>query len=219
MTLTQEIVTTLFLPDVIQQAKKQVKAGVESSDAERYDIPFRLFRVDNETVNLEISMRRMYGVPRTGPMGMVQDMAMYFKPVGVYKISPDSNKVTITILKEFEEDYHLLKRNNAINGEHEVKMFTLKENAVITAFSMDVYVEAKAKKDDAFFRNGFDIEIIMTVEPDSYPQIFMHDKYNLNGPIGAYFAQGPYSLNPTFEYKRIFDDFKIKGLLSALKGF
>ncbi len=150
---------------------------------------------------------------------MVQDMAKYFKPIGIYKISPDSSKVTITILKEFEEDYQLLKRNNAIRGEHEVKMLTLKENAVIVAFSMDAVVEARAMKDDAFFLNGFDIEIIMTSGPNSYPQIFMHDKYNLSGPIGAYFAQGPHTLNPTMEYKRIFDDFEAKSLLSAFKGF
>lgn len=213
----QEMVATLFSPDTIQQAKNQFKSGKEITSAEKFDMPFRLFRVDNETINLELMLNRRFGPIKQEAIGRVQAMSTYFKPIGVYKLDQSSGKFHIIILNEFEDDYLQIARGGVIKNEGEVEILSLEENAVIATFSMDAVIEARDMKDKKMTINGLDMEIFM-VNGGSYPQMFLHDKYRFNGPLGAYFVSGPNSLNPMMSVKVIFDDLLSRGLLSIYKA-
>lgn len=218
MTPVQEMVATLFAADTIEKAKAHLKSGKEVAYIEKFDMPFRLLRVNDKTVNLELDISRPVNTPRREAIGIVQKMVSYFKPVGIYEIDKGffSSKVAITILQEFEKDYTLLTSNGTIKNTNEVKKLTLKQNVVIAAFSMDAAMEAKKMADNFLTINGLKVEIIMANE--GYPQMFLDDMYNVRGPIAAYFAQGPNSLNPIMGYKEIFDDLDSRKLLSAYKA-
>lgn len=217
MNPVQEMVATLFSPETIQQAKNQFKSGKEITSAEKFDMPFRLFKVDNETINLELMLTRRFGPIKREAIGMVQAMTTYFKPIGVYKLDHSSGKFHIIILNEFEADYMKMARGGALRNECEVEVLSLEENAVIATFSMDAVVEARDMKDKAMTINGLDMEIFMTGD-GSYPQMFLDDKYRFSGPLGAYFISGPNTLNPMMSVKATFDDLLSRSLLSAYKA-
>lgn len=217
MTPVQEMVFTLFSEETIGIAKKQLKSRIEITHIEKFDMPFRLLRVDDKTVNLEILVNRMFGPARRTEIGMVRDQASYFKPIGVYNIESGffSDKVSITIIYEFEKHFSSLAGNQITKINHQVKKLTLEENIVIAAFSMDAFGEAKEMIDKNLVINGLSMEIVMAF--GGYPQIFLDDKYNIEGPIAAYFVEGPSSLNPIVNYKKTFDELDSKKLLSAYK--
>lgn len=212
MNPVQEMTATLFSPEVIQQAKNQFKTGKEITPVDSFDMQFRLFKVDEETINLELLLKRMWGPARREAIGMVRNLSTFFKPIGVYKLDSTSGKFHIIILNEFEDSF----RNGSIKPGCEVETLSLEENAVIATFSMDAVIEARDKVDKKLTINGLDMEIFMTGD-GAYPQMFLHDKYRFPGPIGAYFASGPYSLNPMMNTKRTFDDLMARSLLSAHK--
>jgi len=217
MTPVQEMVATLFATEIIERAKSQLKSGTQIVSAEKFDMPFRLLKVNDKTVNLELMISRPISSPRKEAIGLVQNMVSYFKPIGVYEIDRGffSNKVVITIFQEFEKDYGFLIANGLIKNTHEVKKMTMRENAVIAAFSQDAVIEARKMRDSFITVNGLRTEIIMANE--GYPQMFLDDMYNIKGPIAAYFAQGHNSLNPTVDYKPLYDNLYSRQLLSAYK--
>ncbi|GAB2942371.1 hypothetical protein GCM10027048_03680 [Hymenobacter coalescens] len=214
----QEMVLTLFTKEVIEQAKKLTKSTKQIAPIDKYDMPFRLYKVNDRTVNLEILVQRMFGPTRKESFGLVRNMTEFFKPIGVYSIEKGFifDKVSITLPKEFENVYKLFLDPAKISNNNEVKFFSLEENAVIAGFSMDAVVEARAMRDTSFKVNGLDVDIYMAHE--GYPQLFLDDKYGLRGPVAAYFAQGPNSLNPMVNNKRVFDDLEARSLLSAYKA-
>jgi hypothetical protein len=209
MTPIQEMVIALFSDDIIEKAKKQTKAGPEIIYIEKFDMSFRLLKVDNKTVNLEFLVTRQFGSQNK--------TITYFKPIGVYTVEKGffSSKVSITIIFEFEKHYSALAGSAIPVIKYEVNKFTFEENIVIAAFSMDAVVEARAMQDKNLKINGLNMEIVMAF--GGYPQIFLDDSYNINGPIAAYFVEGPQSLNPIVNYKKTFDELDSKKLLSAYK--
>jgi hypothetical protein len=217
MTPVQEMVFTLFSEETIAKAKKQLKTKIEITHIEKFDMSFRLLRVDNKTVNLEVSINTMFGPPRRTEIGIVRNQVSYFKPIGVYSIDSGffSDKVSITIVYEFEKPFSSLAGDEISKINYEVNKFTLEENIVIAAFSMEAFVEAKEMVDKNLIINGLRMEIIMAF--DGYPQIFLDDMYNIKGPIAAYFVEGPTSLNPIVKYKSLFDKLDSKKLLSVYK--
>ncbi|UOQ50687.1 hypothetical protein [Hymenobacter cellulosivorans] len=216
MTPVQEMVATLFFSDTIQQVEYQFNSGNEITPVDKFDMPFRLFKVNEGTINLELMLNRRWGAIRREEIGMVQNMTTYFKPIGIYKRDQASGKLHIIILNEFEQVYLQMTRNGLIKTENEVEMLSLEENAVIATFSMEAVIEARDKKDKKLTINGLSMEIFMTGD-GAYPQMFLDDKYRVNGPLGAYFANGPYTLNPMMSVKATFDDLLSRNLLSAYK--
>jgi hypothetical protein len=215
MTPIQEMVVTLFSDDVIEQAKRQAKSKIEIVYLEKFDIIFRLLKINDKNINLEIKLSRPFGPSRKSELGSIKNMISYFKPIGVYNIEHGffSTKVSIILLYEFEKHYSALAGNKIPVAKYQVEKLTMRENAVIAAFSMDAVAEALEMKDKNLFINGLNVEFIMAF--DGYPQMFLDDGYNINGPIAAYFVEGPNSLNPIVDYKEIFDDLDSRKLLSA----
>lgn len=218
LTVTEQFTKTLFLENTIQKVREQFANGTEILPIDEFDMNFRLLLV-GETVNLELLA--------TGQLGN------YFKPIGFY----DKN-LNVYLLKEFEADFESLKTKNDIPHNLQVKTLSLRENAVIGAFSMDVIISvlqvlnelnekgfepefrdgimipANLRYDRQLVANGLNSELIMTFE--GYPQFNLDDEYGLNGAIGAYIPNGQgLSINPIVEYKELFDKFARMKLLSA----
>jgi hypothetical protein len=218
MTPIQEMVIALFSADTLEKVKGQFKSGKEIVSAEKFDLPLRLLKVDTKTINLELLVQRVYGPPRREAIGMVRSASSYFKPIGVYSLEKGvfSNKIGITILQEFADEYNALNKKGIVKYADGVKNLSLAENTAIAAFSMDAVIEARDNEDKALTINGLAVEIIMASV--GYPQLFLDDYYRVKGPVAAYFAQGPDSLNPTIAYKEVFDDLSARKLLSAYKA-
>jgi hypothetical protein len=218
LTVTEQFTKTLFLDDTLDKVKNQFESSTEIQPVDEFDMNFRLLLVGN-TINLELLA--------SGPLGH------YFKPIGFY-----DRQMNIYVLKEFETDIEELKSKGELINDSSIKTLSLRENAVIAAFSMDVIVtalqvlnEVKEKGFEPEFRNGMMIpanlrydkrlmvnglnsELIMTFE--GYPQFNLDDDYGLNGAIGAYMpSEQGLSINPIVEYKELFDKFAQMKLLSA----
>lgn len=220
LTITEQFAKTLFLQETLEKVKEQFITQTEILPIDTFDMNFRLLLV-GDTINLELLASGILG--------------HYFKPIGFF----DKN-LNVYVLREFENDVSQLKNKGEIPTDLKINTLSLKENAVIAAFSMDVIItvlqtanEIKEKGFEPEFRNGIMIpanirydrrllanglnsELIMTF--DGYPQFNLDDDYNLRGAIGAYISdeQG-LSINPIVEYKSLYDKFIQMKLLSAYK--
>ena len=222
LTITEQFVKTLFLPETLKKVKEQFNTQTEIVPIDMFDMNFRLYRTTPNYINLELLA--------TGSLGH------YFKPIGFF----DSN-INIYILHEFESDLKNILCRDELPNHIVIKPISLKENAVIAAFSMEVIIEVlltfkeisekgfkpefrfgsmrppNIRYDKKLTVNGYNSELIMTLE--AFPQFFLDDEYGLQGPIGAYrkSINGKLSINPIVEYKTLFDKFVSMSLLSAFK--
>jgi hypothetical protein len=151
--------------------------------------------------------------------GHLQKTIMYLKPIGFYTQTKGflSNNIEITIVKEFENDFDFLIRNAKIPSSIKVQKFSLEENAVLAAFSMEALIHARKYEDSSFFENGLYCDIFMTLE--GYPQVFLDDRHGLQGPIAAYLIREKNSINPVVKYKQLFDRFQSMSLMTAFKKY
>lgn len=223
MTATQEMVSTLFTPAIIKEVKKQFKDGTERVPIDNLGMSFRLFHSKHGNINLELLIQmpveegdyqNIEGFGR----GRIQKNVMFFKPIGFFSLKKGffSNKLEVTILKEFEKDFNILLQDGKIPSSIKVNKLTLQENAVLAAFSMEAYKKAEKYEDSSFLANGLYCDIFMTF--DGYPQVFLDDRHGIDGPIAAYLLREKNTINPIMEYQQIFDIFSDMSLLTALKG-
>jgi hypothetical protein len=120
LTMTQEMTLLLFNSTTIEKAKNIIGKIGSKVAIDSYGMNFRLFTANDGNVNLELLAQN--------------DIGMYFKPIGFYN---NTNRgFSVTVLKEFEEDYKSLK--DSINNSILVNFLTIKENAFIAAASKDV---------------------------------------------------------------------------------
>ena len=184
MNIIEDFVKTLFDEDVIEKANElmyidRTKDGfINAFPIEKNDISFRLYKPYDGVVNLEFLIRT--------------NKNTFHQPIGFYK----SDK--IYLLNEFVESYIHLFENKIINKK--VNFLTVKENAVIAAFSIfavenSIEILKNFEEDgkpffslenyDKFLDiNGLRCELLLCNE--GYPQLFLDDKYNISGHIGAY---------------------------------
>lgn len=196
MTIKEQFVKTLFNKNTLEKVKEQFKNGTEIIPVDEFDMNFRLL-LSKDIINLELLT--------------VSEFGYYFKPIGFY----DQNN-NVFILKEFETDVKNLIENKEISTDKNILKLSIEQNAVIGAFSIEAYIKAKKSMDDSFTSNGLDFDIFMSFNGD--PQVFLEDKYNVSGAIAIYFLKGERkTINPTVQYKQLFDDFSQRKLLTAFK--
>jgi hypothetical protein len=184
MNTYKDLVKTLCDDEVIRKALElmSIDRGNEGFNnafpIEKYEISFRLYKPYDNVVNLEFLC--------------YANNNKFYQPVGFYK----SNE--IYLLNEYVEAYNDLLIKNIISRK--VIFLNIKENAVIAAFSIQAveysieilknfYSDGKPmnslEKYDKFAEiNGLSCELLLCNE--GYPQLYIDDKYNLNGHIGAY---------------------------------
>jgi hypothetical protein len=223
MGYNNEFLMTLFSKSTIDKVKHQFSNGPEIVPLESYNMSFRLFRPKlGNNINLELLIQMPTGTGsqtdfhNTGNRFM-QTMVTFFKPLGYYTLGKGMlyDDIEVTLLYEFEETYNQLIKSNSISSNIKVHRLSLKENAVIAAFSTEAFLSAQNYEDDSFIANGLDCDIFMTFQ--GFPQVFLDDRYGLQGPIAAYLLKEQGSANPIIEYKPLFDKLHSMRLLSAFK--
>lgn len=223
MTALQEMAMTLVDDNTISKAKKQFRKDEEIVALESYDMTFRLFRSAKNIINLELLLQMPAGTEKSFssdfPGAEIQKIVTFFKPIGFYTVSKSflSTSVEITIVHEFEKDLDYLYKNHHLSSTHKVNKLSLEENAVIAAFSMEAFLQAKNYRDHSFRVNGLDLDIYMTYD-NEYPQSFLDDKYGFQGHIAAYFLRGPnQSIAPSLKVESSFKKLHELQMLSAFK--
>jgi hypothetical protein len=222
MNATQEMVSTLFTPAIIEQVKKQFRDKTEKVPIDSFGMSFRLFLSKYGNINLELliqmpaeegAYQNIEGFGR----GIIQKNVMFFKPIGFFSLKKGffTNTLEITILKEFEKDFNILLKDGKIPSSIKVNTLTLQENAVLAAFSMEAYLKAEKYEDSSFSANGLYCDMFMTFE--GYPQVFLDDRHGIDGPIAAYLLREKNTINPIMEYQNTFNMFSDMSLLTALK--
>ena len=96
-----------------------------------------------------------------------------------------------------------------------IPKLSLKENAVIAAFSIETIQQAQLYQDSSLFSNGLKCDIYMSF--DGFPQFYLDDQYGISEPIAAYLIKEQNTVNPTVQYKALFDKLSSMELLSAFK--
>lgn len=222
MTPTQQMVLTLFAKETINKVKEQFKKNNEIVPVDSFDMTFRLYKPNENNINLELLIQMPVetgeeqdyaGIGRA----RIQKSVMFFKPIGYYtqKNSFFSKQIELTIVKEFENEIDFLTKMGKIPSNIKINKLSLKENAVLAAFSMEALINANRYEDTSFFANGLECDIFMTFE--GYPQVFLDDKYGLKGAVAAYLIREENSISPIIQFKEIFDRFHSMSLMTALK--
>jgi hypothetical protein len=222
MTPRQEMVMTLFTKTTIDKVKEQFKNGDEITSVDSFDISFRLFKPTPNFINLELLIQTpieageeqyIQGIGR----GRLEKSVMFFKPIGYFTQKKGflTTELEVTILKEFENDLDYLLNSGKISSNIKIHKLTLEENAVLAAFSMEAANNAQKYEDASFIANGLYCDIFMTFE--GFPQVFLDDRYGLNGPIAAYLIKEQNSVKPIVRFKELFDKFYAMSLLTAFK--
>jgi hypothetical protein len=223
MTSSQEAVKALFNKETQEKVKSQFKNGEEIISIDNYDLSFRLLKTKADNINLELLVNitiensEEQDVLGLGA-GRIQKTVMFFKPIGYFtqKKGIFSSTLEVTVLKEFENDLESLISENKISDSVKIHKLSLLENAVLSVFSMETAIRALKYKDDfGFMANGLYLDIYMSTE--GVPQVFLNDKYEINGPLAAYNLKTTNTINPMVTYKEMFDRFHKMSLLSAFK--
>ena len=217
--ILKEIASVLLDDEVSEAANEQLVGGKERIPICKKGIDFRLLKTDGGTSNLEFLA--------------VSESVRFFQPVCVF-----SKGGEITVLKEFESSISSLNDLHQAN----VKKLSLRENAMIAAFSaravvevtdvfneidekgfekkyhkeIDVSVPAHIRYSRSVVANGLEVDLHMTFS--GYPQAKLDPKYELDQSIGVYRrAKGGLNLMPTDEFGPTFERMQRMDLLTAYK--
>ena len=187
------------------------------------NLGFRLFKPDeSNNINLELLAQYSYGVstlqeyPLVG-LGRKQKVLSYTKPIGYYTQSKTflSKSIEITILGEFEDDLELLIKAEKFNPRVKIHKLSFIKNALLAAFSIEAFINAQDYKDILFVANGLNLDIFMTYE--GYPQVFLDDKYNIDGPLAGYLLKEHGSIGPIEHYQDMHDELNKMRLMTVYK--
>jgi hypothetical protein len=223
MTELQEMLKALFTKETQEKVKSQFISGEEITSIENNDTSFRLLKTKADNINLELLIHAPIEYVEEQDIlglgkGRLQKTVMFFKPIGYFtkKKGIFSSTIEMTILKEFELVLNSLISENKISTHFKIHTLSLIENAVVAAFSMETAIRALKYQDDfGFMANGLYLDIYMSSE--GVPQVFLDDKYGIEGPISAYKIKTMNTINPMVAYKEIFDRLHNMSLLSAFK--
>lgn len=255
LTTNQEIAATLITEQTLYYAIEQFDRRDEIIEIESFDMSFRLYRATDYNINLEMLLRIPIGTDASKEdvdieglgKGVIQEEYTFYKPVGFYT-NPnskdfDNDKLDLYVLHEFQEDLNFISAVHNIPDNVSIHTLSIRENAVVAAFSMETYLQAlkiyeeisekgfqseinkelrrvipaHVRFDKRFLANGLESELLLTFE--GFPQFFLDDDYNLKGPIAAFMRQadGVIMLNPIVEHEEQYKRFLAMGLLTGCK--
>ncbi|BDS09572.1 hypothetical protein [Aureispira anguillae] len=210
MTPKQEMVAALLDTKVLQDVTKQFRSKQEIVPVDNSEMDYRLFLTGANTINFEL----LVTMPTYTGVGDNQSYITLFKPIGFFHIGK-KQEVELTVLYEFEKELDFLIKTRMVSPQIEINKLSIIENAIIAAFSNVAVSHAQRYEDAVFKANGLSCEIWMANE--GFPQFFLDDSYNINGPIAAYLIKQQGTINPIVGYESLFNEFHEKSLLSAFK--
>jgi hypothetical protein len=199
---TLEKVTNLF-------SSSQTMAPIETTDE-----TLRLRKIDNDIIQMESAgfYVMQSDIVENSEKGVTREekTALSFKTLALYKRSGD-----IFVPLEIEN----MCRQYPDYGDdffgYRLKFFTLLENAVIAAFSMETYRRAILRQDFKYQTNDLNLDIFMTL--DNEPQVWLDDKYGINHPIAIYFPDGQPTINSVIQTKEQFEKLQALDILQIFK--
>lgn len=219
MTATQEMLISLLTKETLDKVNKQFINSVTGIIHIEIDgLDYRLFKPTATNINLEIlntmsfDFSETQNIPGIG-RGSTGKSIMYYLPIGYFtqiKGIPE-----LTVVKAFENDIDYLINNNKLSLPIKINKLSLKENALLAAFSIESATRAEKYEDASYTANGLFCDIYMC--SDGFPQVFLDDRHGLSGPIAAYLIKEKNMVNPITDYKELFDKFNSMGLLTAFK--
>jgi hypothetical protein len=245
MNVNQQILCTLVSNKVIGIIREHYKQNISPLHIENLGKEYRLRKVNEGNFILEsfcllqMNERGELGPEYSEDGGKLYDFT-YWKSHGLYRINLESNDIKMYIPYELEADYY--KITEQINSNDlSVYKFSLIENAVIAGFSKESLLQAhvmfknlRGTKINSFFieiqnrivpiaaydrsynTNGLKVQMLLSY--DGFPQMFLDDIHELEGPISAYHQiENGIDCRPITEYKETFDFFQRIEFLSAFK--
>lgn len=178
------------------------------------DESLRLRKVDDANIQLESG--GLYVIQSEEAEGNSEGIirnertALSFKTLALYKKNGD-----IFVPLEIE---NICKRYPDFEDDffgYRLKFFSLLENAVIAAFSMETYRRAILRRDFKFVTNDLNLDIFMTF--DNEPQVWLDDKYGIDHPIAIYFPDGQQTINSVVQTKEVFEKLHTLDILQIFK--
>lgn len=207
MSTTEEIVSILIDDFVLENVALLFKSSKRKFDFEKFDTTFRLFKTEAGTVNLEVLICHMLDQNDDSVQGENErHVPMYFKPIGFYirRKKIFSSIIELTILKELEETLFNLVSLGVIIPKIKINKFSLIGNALIAAYSVEAFEYARRYEDkQSLYSNGLFCNIYMCL--DGFPQFFLDDRYDIEGPLVAYRINDLNEIRPIIYYKKMAD--------------
>lgn len=229
----QEMIFTLLSSSTVAKATEAFKQK-KIINFEAFEIDYILNPVSENCVILEIGVM----MPNASKPEKATRHIPVRQVIGVFSFSKGffSTTVSLQIPYKFWDEYESMKKASQIKHSFSVTAFSLTENAVIAALSIEAFIAASesyiAQKKIleggrlAFFRtpmdinftsNGFVCDMIMANE--GYPQFFLDDQYGLNGPVAVYLLKKggdiEFSLLP--QYNELVHKLKTQQLLTIFE--
>lgn len=184
------------------------------------EFTLRLYKPTNQFINFEFLVSSKSG--------------LFFQPVALFDINGK-----IILMNEYKEAYSKIKTNLFYTDR--TKFLTVQNNAVITAFSKevfehaydilqefnefglepkitsDIYISGQKRYDKYLIVNGMRCELIFCNL--NYPQFFLDDEYGFEGHIGAYIQEKDgINVVPSISCKTTFDNMNKLKLLTAFNS-
>jgi hypothetical protein len=230
-----QITLAFFDNDILKAAGDMLFTKKRYNFVDKYGISFRLRLVQNIFVNFEVYVLppKYYVDSYFKPIGYF-DMGLnryilkefestYEFLVLSEGISNDKtiNKLTLqenAVIAAFSKETSLVAfsildkffKKGFIDNNNQVTRAALDSELIV---ELGVSVPYYVGSDEDIVINGLDSELLMCM--DGFPQFFLNDKYNIKGPIAAYFLrQGKLHINPIIGFKALYDSLYQRMLLS-----
>lgn len=206
--MIDQLTKALFEHQTIDTLIKCIKDDTRISSVELFDLDFRLYKNKKGLYNLEVLI--------------FDDKGAYFKPIGYYEIIKKGwfsrNKITLTILREFELSF---EKNNFYNNRiFEVKFLDIQSNGLIAGCSFEIINSLQrsfsTRQDQFLISNGLNLELIIAL--DGNPQLYLDDRYGIEGALIVYVNNNNgLGINPAIKYTSKFKELEQLELFTAFK--
>lgn len=212
-TVLESAVITAMSPVTFKKVGELFKSSSTVYGLEAEEISFRLRKTSEDNINLEMLMSNS------------EKGVMWYKPVCFY-----TNNNSIYLLHEFVNKYKELTKSTEFVKEPEY--LELVENALIAAFSMEVFLmveDAWLARTNTTINNGLEVDLDYSdkgLEVTVTERIEIGKKPNgeplyyktYSDRVGTYVLNGVRvtSINPFWDTKEAYDFVAEKKLLSAL---
>ncbi len=204
----------ILFEETLQKVTNLFNSTQQMLPIQTADESLRLRKIDNNSIQLEsggMYVLQSESVP-DNEEGVIREekTTLSFKTVALYKKNGD-----IFVPLEIENIGRQYPDFEKEFFGYRLKFFSLIENAVIAAFSMNTYRRAILRRDFKYRENDLDLNIFMSF--DNEPNVWLDDKYGIDHPIAVYFPDGQETINSVVQTKEVFENMHALDILQIFK--